>query len=333
MSTKYLIMNKTIRNFVNIIRSGGKVNNLAAALLFIAVAILLLAQGCASLSRSQLKSVNEFAAACDSLSAYPSLIGSEMAEIRKERGIWYAVTLENPVLRHSELNATCLISKSAVSTSAGLDASLKILQRYSRALASLSHDNRVADPGREFRSAGRALDSLIESFNSYRLSRPLPVGITATAGKIVGYGAELSAHNARTKALREFISEGDTLISVLSENLAEILSGSEIRALIQNEKEGLQSNYLAFLKMTRPYENISEDRRYVNLMERAGSLEEIRKSSVSAVRSLRRAHSKMAAEIMRKKSFTEARLQIDEFITEVQSLSKAAGKAIRKINN
>lgn len=333
MSTKYLIMNKTIRNFVNIIRSGGKVNNLAAALLFIAVAIVLLAQGCASLSRSQLKSVNEFAVACDSLSAYPSLIGSEMAEIRKERGIWYAVTLENPVLRHSELNATYSISKNAASSSAGLDASLKILQKYSRALASLSHDNRVADPGREFRSAGRALDSLIGSFNSYKISRPLPVGITATAGKIVGFGAELSAHNARTKALREFITEGDTLISVLSENLAEILSGSEIRALIQNEREGLQSNYLAFLKMTRPYENISEDRRYINLMERAGSLEEIRKSSVSAVRSLRRAHSKMAAEIMRKKSFTEARLQIDEFITEVQILSKAAGKAIRKINN
>lgn len=333
MSTKYLIMNKTIRNFVNIIRSGGKVQILATALLFSTAAIVPVAQSCASLSRSQLKSVNEFAAACDSLSAYPSLISSEMAEIRKERGIWYAVTLENPVLRHSELNATYAITKNSASSSAGLDASLKILQKYSRALSSLSHDNRVADPGREFRSAGRALDSLIGSFNSYRISRPLPLGITATAGKIVGYGAELSAHNARTKALREFISEGDTLISVLSDNLAEILSGSEIKALIQNEREGLHSNYLAFLKMTRPYENISEDRRYINLLERAGSLEEIRRSSVSAVKSLRRAHSKMAAEIMRKKSFTEARLQIDEFITEVRSLSKAAGKAIRKINN
>ncbi|PKP41401.1 MAG: hypothetical protein CVT93_08240 [Bacteroidetes bacterium HGW-Bacteroidetes-10] len=326
-------MNKTIRNFVNIIRSGGKVQILATALLFSTAAIVPIAQSCASLSRSQLKSVNEFAAACDSLSAYPSLISSEMAEIRKERGIWYAVTLENPVLRHSELNATYAITKNSASSSAGLDASLKILQKYSRALSSLSHDNRVADPGREFRSAGRALDSLIGSFNSYRITRPLPLGITATAGKIVGYGAELSAHNARTKALREFISEGDTLISVLSDNLAEILSGSEIKALIQNEREGLQSNYLAFLKMTRPYENISEDRRYINLLERAGSLEEIRRSSVSAVKSLRRAHSKMAAEIMRKKSFTEARLQIDEFITEVRSLSKAAGKAIRKINN
>jgi len=333
LSTKYLIMNKTIRNFVNIIRSGGKVQILATALLFSTAAIVPIAQSCASLSRSQLKSVNEFAAACDSLSAYPSLISSEMAEIRKERGIWYAVTLENPVLRHSELNATYAITKNSASSSAGLDASLKILQKYSRALSSLSHDNRVADPGREFRSAGRALDSLIGSFNSYRITRPLPLGITATAGKIVGYGAELSAHNARTKALREFISEGDTLISVLSDNLAEILSGSEIKALIQNEREGLQSNYLAFLKMTRPYENISEDRRYINLLERAGSLEEIRRSSVSAVKSLRRAHSKMAAEIMRKKSFTEARLQIDEFITEVRSLSKAAGKAIRKINN
>ncbi len=89
------------------------------------------------------------------------------------------------------------------------------MKTYQRALKSLSHADRYNNTGREFRSLGRNLDSLVKKYNQLDISDPLPLGVGKAVGKIVGYGAELYVRNVQTRAVRSFVVEGDTLVSAV----------------------------------------------------------------------------------------------------------------------
>ncbi|HBY02395.1 MAG TPA: hypothetical protein DEG92_07670 [Rikenellaceae bacterium] len=290
---------------------------LSAAILFLII------PSCSSLSKNQIKTVETFAASCDSFTAYPSMLFREMSVLRVERGIYFASTLTTPDLRLGELNEIYYESGKDTALAKKLDLSMKILQRYSHALKSLSHQNRVNDAGREFRSLGRSLDSLVYTFNGLKLIKPLPTSLLGLSGRIIGYGAELILSNSRSKALRIYITEGDTLVSSLCDNLSSLLTGPEVKAIIENEQQGLKANYLSYLRSKGSDAEISEDRRYISMLEKAYKIDKIRKGSSSAVNALRRAHNKLAKDVTRKKKFTEIYDEITAFNQEVEKLAKA----------
>lgn len=297
---------------------GRKIVFLSAAILFLVIS------SCSSLSKNQIKTVDTFAASCDSFTAYPSLLFREMSALRVERGIYFASSLTTPELRLGELNEIYDESGKDTALAKKLDLSMKILQRYSRALKSLSHQNRVNDAGREFRSLGRSLDSLVFTFNGLELIKPLPATLLGLSGRVIGFGAELILSNSRSKALRIYITEGDSLVSSLCDNLSSLLAGPEVEALIENEQQGLKANYLSYLRSKGSDAEISEDRRYISLLEKADSIEKLRRGSSSAVNALRRAHNKLANDVIRKKKFSEIYNEITVFNQEVEKLAKAA---------
>jgi hypothetical protein len=298
---------------------------LAAALLFLTLS------GCSSLSKNQLKTIETFAASCDSFSLYPSLLFREMSNLRVERGTYYASSLATPELRFNELNEIYDGSVKDTLMAKKLDLSMKILERYSRALKSLAHPNRTADAGREFRSLGRNLDSLVLAYNGLELTKPLPSGLINISGRVVGYGAELIAHRVRSRALREYIIAGDSLVSPLCDNLSGLMTGPEVKALIENEQEGLKANYFSYMRIKGADADISEDRRYLSLLDKAASMEKLRKGTSTAVNSLRRAHNKMAKDVVRKKKFSEIYDEVTLFTLEVEKLSKATKKRIEAL--
>lgn len=305
-------------SYVTNSRCGRKTIVLSAAILFLAIS------SCSSLSKNQIKTVETFAASCDSFTAYPSLLFREMSVLRVERGIYFASSLKTPELRLGELNEIYNESGKDTALAKKLDLSMKILQRYSRALKSLSHQNRVNDAGREFRSLGRSLDSLVYTFNGLELIKPLPTTLLGLSGRIIGYGTELIVSSSRSKALRIYITEGDSLVSSLCDNLSSLFTGPDVKALIENEQQGLKANYLSFLHSKGSDAEISEDRRYVSLLEKADNIDKLRRGSSSAVNALRRAHNKLAKDVTRKKKFAEIYDEISAFNLEVEKLAKAA---------
>ena len=327
LATKQLFMKKLLRKSleISVIYCGRHTLLLAAALLFLALS------GCSPLSKNQLKTIETFAASCDSFSLYPSLLLREMSEVRVERGTYYASSLTTPEIRFNELNEIYEGSVKDTLLAKKLDLSVKILQKYSRALKSLAHSNRTVDAGREFRSLGRNLDSLVLTYNGLELSKPLPSGLLGLSGRIVGYGAELIAHSVRSKALREYIIAGDSLVSPLCDNLSGMMTGPEVKALIANEQEGIKANYLSYLRTKGADAGISEDRRYLILLDKAASLDKLRRGSSTAVNALRRAHNKMAKDVIRKKKFSEMYDEVTLFSQEVEKLSKATKKKIEAL--
>lgn len=287
--------------------------------------------GCASLSKSQMISIQSFSSSCDNFARYPSALFVEMAKIRAERGCYYAASLSDPLLRIKELNSLNKALASDLALAKKMDISFEILDTYQRALKSLSHTDRYNNTGREFRSLGRNLDSLINRYNLIDISDPLPLGIGKAVGKIVGYGAELYMRNAQTKAVREYVIAGDSLVGAVSESIVGILSSKSVADLIENEAKGLEANYLSYLRSDEGGGNsggrdisggrdFSGDREYLLLLGRVDALAKMRSGTVSAAKALAKAHNKIATEVVKRKKLKQLYLEIEELNDELSAL-------------
>lgn len=287
--------------------------------------------GCASLSKSQMSSIQSFSSSCDNFARYPSALFVEMAKIRAERGCYYAASLSDPLLRIKELNSLNKALASDLALAKKMDISFEILDTYQRALKSLSHTDRYNNTGREFRSLGRNLDSLINRYNLIDISDPLPLGIGKAVGKIVGYGAELYMRNAQTRAVREYVIAGDSLVGAVSESIVGILSSKSVADLIENEAKGLEANYLSYLRSDEGGGNsggrdisggrdFSGDREYLLLLGRVDALAKMRSGTVSAAKALAKAHNKIATEVVKRKKLKQLYLEIEELNDELSAL-------------
>lgn len=282
--------------------------------------------GCASLSKSQMTSIQKFSNSCDNFSNYPSALFVEMAGIRAERGCFYTASLSDPLLRIKELNSINKAYMSDLTLSEKMDLSMQVLKTYQRALKSLSHADRFNNTGREFRSLGRNLDSLIYRYNLLDLSDPLPLGIGKAVGKIVGYGAELYVRNVQTRAVRELVIVGDSLVAGVTNSIVEILSSDAVKELVENEVQGLDANYLSYLRKGGDGRDFSGDRAYLALSSRTGNLAKLRSGTISAAKTLARAHNKIATEVVKRKKIKQLYPELEELNDELHALKLSVDK-------
>ncbi|PKO95524.1 MAG: hypothetical protein CVU12_09645 [Bacteroidetes bacterium HGW-Bacteroidetes-7] len=301
---------------------------------FVFLALLMLG-GCASLSKGQIKAIDSFTASCDSFSKHPTLLFEEMANIRAERALWYSSTLSDPELRVEELNSVygAYVKDMSLAKKAGV--SVEILLTYKRSLKVLAGKARWEDAGREFRSLGRTLDSLVRKFNDLELVDALPLGIGKSAGRVAGYTAEVLNKRAQAKSVRGFVIQGDTLVKAVTEVLCGVLSSPSINLLIENEKRGVEQNYISYLRASKPDpsntfnikltpvgEAFQSDKRYFELKGRAEGLTSRKAGIITAVKHLARAHSKLTTELQKGKQVADFWEEILEFNKEVEALEK-----------
>jgi len=286
-------------------------------------------QGCASLSRGQMKAVESFTASGDSLSRYPGGFFEEMARLRAARGLYFSASLSDATLRVGEINAIYagLVKDVQLANKANL--SWEILGKYRSALKVLAGAARWQDAGREFRSLGRSVDSLVKRFNSLEIADAiLPMGIGKAAGRLVGYSSELLIKRAQTRAVKNFVKEGDTLVSAVVASLVETLKSPAVTALIENEKRALEQNYISYLKsfgsadsnLSKPPSAYNDDKDYLALKERVEKLTYLRGGVISAANRLAKAHKKIAEEFTKRKKVDELYQELQDFEKEVKVL-------------
>jgi hypothetical protein len=325
-----------------------------------AILSLLGTAGCASLSKGQINAIDSFTASCDSFSKHPTLFFEEMAQIRAERAFWYSSSLSDPELRVAELNSVygAYVKDMSLAKKAGV--SVEILLTYKRALKVLAGKARWEDAGREFRSLGRTLDSLVRKFNDLGFVEALPLGIGKSAGRVAGYTAEVLNKRAQAKSVRGFVIQGDTLVRAVTEVLCEVLASPSVNLLIENEKRGVEQNYITYLKATKPDKpalSVSQneptssvnqhkpastinqtiptssinqiasdgyihDKHYFELKGRAEELISRKAGIISAIKHLARAHSKLTTELQKGKEVADFWEELLEFNKEVEALEK-----------
>lgn len=312
---------------------------------FFLLAVVLSISACATLSREQIKSVQKFSNACDSFNRYPSLLFTEIAQIRLERGFFYAASLNDPANKIAELNSISKAFDTDMKLATKYDASLKILKSYSGALKVLTANGRWESRGVEFRSLGRAIDSLVIETNKLKIfQEALPVGIAKSAAKIVAYGAEALLKNKQQRLTRAFVSEADTLVQALVLALVQSIRDPQVAMLIENEKTGLPQNYKSFLMSNAtsevispnntsslavenmdiaiPFNSIDYDRKYLQLKERTDKLIHSRGQITSAANRLGTAHKELSKSMFNKKKVGEVFEQLSKLIEDIEMIQK-----------
>ena len=258
------------------------------------------AAGCSPLSKAQIEAVGELTFRSDTISRSPAVLFREMSELRLERGLFYAASLTSGTARYEEVTAlaeTSMDDESLVRKASGY---VDAFNSYVRALHSVSAEARWKGIGTEIRGIGTRVDSVLYRYNRLDTGyEDMPTGYARIAGRVLAYVAEEVMQAVQGRAVRNIVVTGDTLVTASCDSLMAILRSDEMNELIRHERESLRDNYAAYLTALElrgepvPFES---DRLYVELLRRTDELPDIRNRCVSALRSFKNAHAKLAAD-------------------------------------
>ena len=283
---------------------------------------------CSILSESQIKSVESLADRGDSLSYAPSAIFHTLDEIRVERGLFYVASLSTVQGRIDELNSLTKAKVEDQKRAVKADAYVGVLNSYTKALKSLSSGQRSENIGRELRGIGNNVDSIIISYNIL-LNEDLPEGLFKLTGKAFGYLGEGITKGKQFKLLKGFMESGDSLVASCCDTLISILKGDNMNHLIDNELQGLENNFKAYVTlMDRSEEPISMDayRLYLEQREKLLAVKEVRNAVVRGLRSFKNSHHKLVGELEKKQD-----IDITKDLLELTKLSFDLCLALKKL--
>ena len=282
---------------------------------------------CAVLTESQLKMVTNLTVASDTVVVKPKAIFENLSVVRLERGLFYAASLTTADARIKEMNALAEASIADKQLVNRTEAYVTVLNSYLRALRSVSANARWTQYGTEWRGIGRNIDSLILRFNQTELTdMKITEGWAKLSGQYMGYISENYSRARQAKTVKEFVTEGDSLVAACVDGLIELLRKGELEDLIENESEGLKSNYEAYLyrlELSGEIPNISYDRAYIDLISRIENAKYTRSRCVTALQSLKRAHNKLVKELEKKKKtdyLFEELLELNTLALSLQSM-------------
>ena len=288
--------------------------------------------GCSPLSKAQIEAVNELTFRSDTITRSPAVLFEKMSALRLERGLFYAASLSSGRARYEEVTAlaeTSMDDESVVRKASGY---VDAFNSYVRALHSVSAEARWKGIGTEIRGIGTRVDSVLYRYNRLDTGyEDIPTGYARMAGRVLAYVAEEVMQAVQGRTVRNIVVVGDTLVAASCDSLMAILRSDEMDELIRHERESLRDNYATYLMALElrgepvPFES---DRLYVELLRRADELPDIRNSCVSALRSFKNAHAKLAAD------FAAGKKEVpEELWDEVLRLNVLAAQVSEMLEN
>lgn len=284
------------------------------------VLMLILMAGCSTLSKSQLKRINSFASAQDSIGSGPRAFFSILADVRQERGLIYAASLTDTETHIHELNAMAKAAVREGQASAKANICFDILSSYARALKSLSADTRWKQYGTELRGIGRNMDSLAIAYNKLDWGTIYEPGLGKELGKTGGYLTEQYMKRRQRKLVMDMLTVGDTIVTACCDALIASLKSDQFTELIDNEEQGLESDYRAYLNSMRAQDRFPEmavDRTYLCQKARIETARSLRRQSITMLQSLRKAHKALINEMDKSRSYSEISDDLFELNTQI----------------
>lgn len=290
--------------------------------------VTLLLTGCATLSKTQIESVNRFATVSQNFSAFPSKIMEGLADVRAERSVFFAGSVTDPKHHMKVLDSINVNRMYAENVGAKANITFRIIDKYAASLTLLSCDRYSQTLEKQSAAFGVNIDTLIGKYNSIDPSRKLPVGIGNAAGKLLLMGGRQYIRNRQAREIKKFVREADTLISVMTSNLIEFLESGNINELIDAEESGLHLNYLSFYRLSGKSSYLT-DRDYLALKKRLEDIRVLRTNTVTATKELRKAHSELLVSVQKRRSLKESADAVKQLAEQVKEL-KSIVESIEK---
>jgi len=290
--------------------------------------VLVYLSGCSSMSKAQLKRVNSLAVVSDSAVTGPGSVMRLLDEVRMERGLIYAASLQGTESRIQELNglADAVSEQSRLADKA--DVCISILESYVRALRSVSSETRWKQNGTELRGIGRNMDSLAIAYNKLDWGIMYEPGIAKQVGKTSGYLAEQYGKHRQRRIVKSILEHGDTLVAACCNTLVAGLKSDEFRTLISNERTGLENNYRAYLNSTSLVDVQAQpefDRIYIENRLKIEKADALRLRCITMLQSFSRAHTALCNEMNNRRTYSEYAEELYNLNTQVLAISNLLG--------
>ena len=280
--------------------------------------LLVYMSSCASMTKAQLKRVSSLALVSDSSMTGPGSVLKILDEVRLERGLIYAASLQGTDNRLQELNGLADAGTQQSRLADKSDVCINILSSYVRALKSVSSETRWKQNGTELRGIGRNMDSLAIAYNKLDWGTLYEPGIAKQIGKTTGYLAEQYGKRCQRYVVKGILQHGDTLVDACVKSLVAELESDDFKSLIANERTGLENNYRAYLNaaaLTGTPPQPAYDRIYVESRLKIDQAESLRRNCITMLQSFSRAHAALLKEMDNHATYTE-------FLDELYELNK-----------
>lgn len=274
--------------------------------------ITLTLNSCASLTKTQIESVNQFGKTTSNYSEFTSKILTELAEIRLKRGLLYVTTIENTKNRIEALDSVYSQKRFDYSISKKVDITIKVIDKYAQSLVLLSSDKYSKDLEGQAKRFGIGIDSLTTIYNTLDGVKKIPSGIGEAVSKLVILGGKQYVKAKQAKEVKKFVTEADTLIAVMTSNLIEFLDSEDIDELIRHEEMMIKRDFETFISHNK---NITTDQLmiYLGMKNSIDGVKNLREQVVTATKDLRSTHRKLLSVISEKQ-------KLDTTIKELQVL-------------
>lgn len=286
--------------------------------------IVVYMSGCSSMTKAQLKRVNSLAVVSDSAITGPGSVLRILDQVRLDRGLMYAASLQGADTRIQELNglaeATAQMSRLADKS----DVCIDILSSYVRALRSVSSETRWKQNGTELRGIGRNLDSLAIAYNKLDWGTLYEPGIAKQIGRTSGYLAEQYGKRHQRKTVQGMLEHGDKLVDECVQTMVSVLKSDEFKSLIDNERQGLENNYRAYLNaasLNGITPSTDLDRLYIESRLRVEMAEQTRRRCITMLQSFGRAHSALVKEMQNRRTYSEFMDELFELNRQITAYS------------
>jgi hypothetical protein len=280
---------------------------------------LFLLGSCITVSKQQREIVQQFAVKAEKFSVVPENIWIELADIREIRGVYYANSFSDPTIHLNELDAIVKERINNDKIPAKVRSVFSILDKYADGLAQLSSDAPFKTRQSLFTSIGVDLETSIGYFNKMNGEDKLKSGSGTLLVNSLEAGTRLYFGNRQLKALKKYVNQADTLVSVLCTEMVNYLSSDILMGLISNEASGVRESFgFYFTKRSPP--SIESEKAYIALMKRAEALKIFRLQSIRTVKNLRAAHFAIVEALNRKKSLKEITVILNEYYKEAENL-------------
>jgi hypothetical protein len=281
--------------------------------------------GCASLTKTQIESVNQFAHHSQNFSAFPGRIMTELAEIRTIRGVWYANSLSVSRFHIDVLDSVYFNKTHAYNVSEKSDITFQVIDKYAQSLALLSCDRYEKEFVKQTEGFGVGLDTLIKRYNRIDNTFALPEGIGAVAGELIIMGGRQYIRSRQAREIKKFVPQADTLVAVMTTNLLQFLKSENIDELIRAEEFGLNQNYLSYIRQSQG-SSTQADFQYLDLKTRLDAVKQLRSKTITATKSMRKAHRELLESIQKKKKLIESLQGIKVMAMQVRDLKATVDK-------
>lgn len=286
--------------------------------------IVVYMSGCSSMTKAQLKRVNSLTVVSDSAITGPGSVLRMLDQVRLDRGLMYAASLQGADTRIRELNgladATAQMSRLADKS----DVCINILNSYVRALRSVSSETRWKQNGTELRGIGRNLDSLAIAYNKLDWGTLYEPGIAKQIGRTSGYLAEQYGKRHQRKTVQGMLTHGDKLVDECVQTMVSVLKSDEFKSLIDNERQGLENNYRAYLNaasLNGITPDADFDRLYIESRLRVEMAEQTRRRCITMLQSFGRTHSALVKEMQNRRTYSEFMDELFELNRQITAYS------------